>query len=170
MAVIPRSHRRFAFRTPARFVGGPLALVTAAVIALGITGCGSSAAPGIASAGGGPKPSATVITADEIAKVSVTNGYEVVQKLRPAMLSQRQVASAHGQGGVAADAPPIKGTAVESGQVVVYMDGTRLGGVEQLRQITASTIATLRYYSASEAQLKWGSNHPGGAIEVISKN
>ena len=169
MAVIPRSQRRFASLTHGRFRGGPFTLVTAAVIALGITGCGSSAS-GIASAGGGPKPSATIITADEIAKVSVTNGYEVVQKLRPAMLSQRQVASAHGQGGVAADAPPIKGTDVESGQVVVYMDGTRLGGVEQLRSITASTIATLRYYSASEAQLKWGSNHPGGAIEVVSKN
>jgi len=93
-----------------------------------------------------------------------------VQKLRPAMLSQRQIASAHGQGGMAKDAPPIKGTAVASGQVVVYMDGTRLGDVEQLRGITASSIATLRYYSASEAQVKWGSNHPAGAIEVISKN
>ena len=35
--------------------------------------------------------------------------------------------------------------------------------------ITASSIATLRYYSASEAQVKWGSNHPAGAIEVITK-
>lgn len=168
MAVIPRSPRRFASVARGLLVGPPLALATAAVIALGTTACGSG--PGMASAGSGPKPSATLITADEIAKVSVTNGYEVVQKLRPAMLSQRQVASAHGQGGVAADAPPIKGTDVESGQVVVYMDGTRLGGLEQLRGITASTIATLRYFSASEAQLKWGSNHPGGAIEVISKN
>ena len=122
------------------------------------------------SAGGGAKPSATLITADEIAKANVVNGYEAVKKLRPAMLSQKQIASAHGQGGMASDAPPIKGTDVASGQVVVYMDGTRLGDVEQLREIAASTIATVRYYSASEAQLKWGSNHFGGVIEVISKN
>ena len=169
MAVMSRSLRRFASVARGRRVGAPLTLLTAAAITLGGSGCGSSA-PAIASAGGGPKPSATVITADEIAKVNVLNGYEVVQKLRPAMLSQRQIASANGHGGLAKDAPPIKGTDVASGQVVVYMDGTRLGDVEQLRGITASSIATLRYYSASEAQVKWGSNHPAGAIEVISKN
>jgi len=169
MAVIPRSHSRFASFARGRLAAAPLTFLAAAVLALGGAACASSS-PAAASAGGGPKPSATLITADEIAKLNVLNGYEAVQKLRPAMLSQRQVASAHGQGGVAADAPPIKGTDVESGQVVVYMDGTRLGGVEQLRGITASSIATVRYYSASEAQLKWGSNHPGGAIEVVSKN
>ena len=167
--MIRRSRRRFASVARGLLVGAPLALVAAAVLTLGATGCGSSA-PATASAGSGPKPSSTLITADEIARVNVLNGYEVVQKLRPAMLSQRQIASAHGQGGMAKGAPPIKGTDVASGQVVVYMDGTRLGDIEQLRGITAASIATLRYYSASEAQLKWGSNHPAGAIEVISKN
>ncbi len=169
MAVIPRLRGRFASLARGRVVGASLTMLTAAVLTLGGTGCGSSA-PGMASASKGPKPSSTLITADEIARVNALNGYEVVQKLRPAMLSQRQIASAHGQGGMAKDAPPIKGTDVASGQVVVYMDGTRLGDVEQLRGITASSIATLRYYSASEAQVKWGSNHPAGAIEVISKN
>jgi hypothetical protein len=169
MAVIPRLRRRFASLARGRLATAPFTLVTAAVITLGGTGCGSSAPAGV-SAGSGPKPSATLITADEIAKVNALNGYEVVQKLRPAMLSQRQIASANGHGGLARDAPPIKGTDVAAGQVVVYMDGTRLGDVEQLRGITAASIATLRYYSASEAQVKWGSNHPAGAIEVISKN
>ena len=169
MAVVPRLHRRFASLPRGRLASAPLTLVTAAVLTLGATGCGSSA-PAMATARSGPKPSATLITADEIAKVNVLNGYEVVQKLRPALLSPRQIASANGHGGLAQNAPPIKGTDVASGQIVVYMDGTRLGDVEQLRGITASTIATVRYYSASEAQVKWGSNHPGGAIEVVSKN
>jgi hypothetical protein len=170
VAVIPRSPGRFASLARGRLVVAPLMLAAAAVFTLGTAGCGSSSSPAFASASSGPKPSATLITADEIAKVNVMNGYEVVQKLRPALLSQRQIASAHGQGGMAADAPPIKGTDVASGQIVVYMDGTRLGDLEQLRGIAASSIATLRYYSASEAQVKWGSNHPGGAIEVLSKN
>jgi hypothetical protein len=168
MGAIPRSHRRFAFRARGRLVGVPLALV--AVVTLGSAGCASSSSPATASASSGPKPSSTLITADEIARVSVVNGYEAVQKLRPALLSQRQIASLQGQGGMGKGAPPIKGTDVAAGQVVVYMDGTRLGDVEQLRGITAASIATLRYYSASEAQTKWGSNHPAGAIEVISKN
>jgi hypothetical protein len=169
MAVIPRSQRRLASVASGRLVGAPLALVVAAVITLGSAGCASSSSPATASASGGPKPSSTLITADEIAHANVTNGYEVVQKLRPAMLGQRQIASLQGQGGMGKGAPPIKGTDVASGQVVVYLDGTRLGDVEQLRGITALSIATLRYYSASEAQLKWGSNHFGGVIEVISK-
>ena len=102
-------------------------------------------------------------------RVSVQNAYEAVQKLRPAMLRPRQIASANGQGGMAKDAPAVTGTGTLSGQVVVYSDGTRLGDVEQLRAINASSIASVRYYSASEAQTKWGSGHPGGVIEVITK-
>jgi hypothetical protein len=171
MAVSSRSGRRVA-RLSLRGAGAPLALVAAAAIALGIAGCASSSSSSRAAgegAAGGPKPSATFITADEIARVNVQNGYEAVQKLRPALLRQRQVASANGQGGLGKDAPPITGTNVSAGQLVVYVDGTRLGDIDQLRQISASSIATIRYYSASEAQLKWGSGHPGGVIEVISK-
>ncbi len=172
MPVIFRSRRRFTRVSRCRPSGAPLTVAAAVVLTLGVAACASSPSPppSALSASGGPKPSATLITADEIARVNVLNGFEVVQKLRPTMLRQRQVASANGQGGVARGAPPIKGTDVASGQLIVYMDGTRLGDIEQLRGIAASSIATLRYLSPSEAQQKWGSNHPGGAIEVISKN
>jgi len=168
MPVIPRSRRRFASLARGRPVGALLALA-AVVLTLGTSGCASSA-PATVPSSSGPKPSATLITADEIAHANVLNAYEVVQKLRPALLGQRQVASWHGQGGTAKSGLPTKGTDVTAGQVVVYMDGTRLGDVEQLRGITAASIATLRYYSASEAQYKWGSNHPAGVIEVVSKD
>jgi len=51
------------------------------------------------------------------------------------------------------------------------VDNTRYGSgaVENLRQIPASSIAAVRYFSASESQMKWGSNHPGGVIEVLTK-
>jgi len=164
MAVIARSSRRST--TPR----ASLALLCA-VLALGTAACASSStsSSGTAAATSGPKPTPTLITSDEIARVSVQNAYEVVQKLRPSMLRQRQVASANGQGGMAADAPAKTGTTVNSGALVVYVDGTRLGDVDQLRGIPATSIASLRYYSASEAQTKWGSGHPGGAIEVLSK-
>ena len=172
MVVGSGSSRRFT-RAPFKHLPGALlALVAAAVIALGTAACASSSSKQGAGAAttSGPKSSATFITADEIERVHVQNGYDAVKKLRPAMLSQRQVASANGQGGISKDAPPITGTNVSAGQVIVYVDGTRLGDIDQLRQISASSIATMRYYSASEAQLKWGSGHPGGVIEVISKH
>ena len=137
-----------------------------ATVSIGAAACASSPSGSTAS---GPKPSPNLITADEISRSTVQTAFEAVQKLRPSMLRHQQVASANGQGGLSDKAPPIKGTAVASGAVVVYLDGTRLGAVDQLRQISAATIAEVRYFSASEAQMKWGSGHPGGVIEVTTK-
>jgi hypothetical protein len=103
---------------------------------------------------GGTKPGPNLITADEIAKVNVQTAFDAVQKLRPAMLRRPNVASANGQ---------------SKGELVVYVDNSRYGPVENLRSIPANTIAAVRYYSASESQMKWGSNHPGGVIEVLTK-
>ena len=165
MGVFPRSSRRFAAPLNRR-VRAPLLLAAATLLALGGAGCASAGGGG---GSGGPKGGPNLITADEIATTSVQTAYEAIQKLRPAMLRQRQVASANGQGGVGEGMPSAKGSGVTSGAVVVYMDNTRLGDVEQLRGISASSIASVRYFSASEAQTKWGSGHPGGAIEVVTK-
>jgi len=132
----------------------PTHLIAAvAAVAWFATACSSSGAPA-PSTGGRPAPN--LITADEIAKSSVQNALEAVQKLRPAMLKRPTVASANGQ---------------SKGELVVYVDNTRYGSgaVENLRQIPSSTIAAVRYFSASESQMKWGSNHPGGVIEVLTK-
>jgi hypothetical protein len=175
MAVSSGSSRRFTDVLFRHRPGAPRALVVAAVVAVGTAACASSssspaaASSTAASTAGAPKPSANFITAEEIDRVHVQNGYEAIQKLRPALLRQRQVASANGQGGVSRDAPPVTGTNVSAGSLILYVDGTRIGDVDQLRQISASSIATMRYYSPSEAQMKWGSGHPGGVIEVISK-
>jgi len=125
-------------------------LCAVAIAAVGATAC-SSSTPTTSTAS---RPSANVITADEIAKASVQNAFEAVQKLRPNMLRRPTIASANAQ---------------SRGEIVVYIDNTRYGAVDNLRQIPASTIAAVRYFSASESQLKWGSGHPGGVIEVLTK-
>ena len=155
MLVISRTSRRVA-----------LAVVSTVAITFAAACASSSSSSGTS---GAPRSSPNLITAEEISRINVQNAYEAVQKLRPSMLRQRQVASANGQGGIAGDAPPITGTGVQSGAVVVYVDNTRLGDADQLRGIAASSIAAVRYFSASEAQTKWGSGHPGGAIEVTTK-
>ena len=127
------------------------AIVTAAMLALIVTACSSSSTP---APSGAARSSPNLITADEISRVSVQNAFEVVQKLRPAMLRRPQVASANAQ---------------SKGELVVYVDNSRYGPVENLSQIPASSIAAVRYFSPSESQMKWGSNHPGGVIEVLTK-
>lgn len=101
-----------------------------------------------------PRPSPNLITAEEISKASVQNALEAVQKLRPAMLRRATMSSANAQ---------------SRGEIVIYIDNTRYGPVDNLRSIPSSSIALVRYFSASESQLKWGSGHPGGVIEVVTK-
>ena len=160
--------RRVTHARRSRLRGSRVALACAAtVIMVGIAACSSGGSGGASGTSGAPKPSANLITADEIGRVNVQNAYEAVQKLRPAMLRVRQIASANGQGGAMGAKPT--GSSVSAGELLVYMDNNRLGSADQLRQISASTVAALRYYSASEAQTKWGSGHAGGVIEVITK-
>ena len=123
----------------------------ALLLAVVVSACASSGTPAPA---GTSRSGPNLITAEEISRVSVQNALEAVQKLRPAMLRRPNVASQNAQ---------------SSGELVVYVDNTRYGPTENLRQIPASSIASLRYYTASESQMKWGSNHPGGVIEVITK-
>lgn len=141
------SLRRGGWFAPSRLIAA------VAAVALVATACSSSGAP---TPRGGGRSAPNLITEDEIAKASVQNALEAVQKLRPAMLKRPTVASANAQ---------------SKGELVIYVDNTRFGSgaVENLRQIPASTIAAVRYFSASESQMKWGSNHPGGVIEVLTK-
>ena len=153
MKVLSRQSRRtrFASRVAGTFLPLPVRLIGAAtMVALSAVACSSSGT----TTAGTPRPGPNLITAAEIEKASVQNAFEAVQKLRPAMLRRSSLASANAQ---------------SKGELVVYVDNTRYGPVDNLRQIPASSIAAVRYYSASESQMKWGSNHPGGVIEVLTK-
>lgn len=45
----------------------------------------------------------------------------------------------------------------------------RLGGLETLRDVPISGIASIRYLSAGEATNRWGTNQTGGAIQLLSR-
>ncbi len=52
------------------------------------------------------------------------------------------------------------------GQVVVYVDEMRAGGVDVLRAIPPAAVAYVRRYSAVESQSRWGVGHTQGVIFV----
>ena len=95
-----------------------------------------------------------VITADEIAAIDATTAYDVVKRLRPQFLSGRGPVSLRNP----TDPTPI-----------VYLDGVRYGDVSTLAAIDAARIATIRHYTGPEAQVKFGTDHAGGAIVITSK-
>lgn len=124
------------------------ALMMAGAVLLG--GCASRSAGGTAPGG------SRELTAEEIMSVSASNMYDVIRVRRSRWLRR------------AATRPtafPGRGDA----QVVVYLDGQRFGEADMLRQITPASVQIARFLTASEAEMKYGSNLLGGVIEIQSQ-
>ena len=102
-----------------------------------------------------PRRSNQLIAREELKKAPYTNAFDAVSQLRPNWLaSARQRSSTEREAAGAA------------GVLVVYLDGTRLGALETLRQIPLSDVAEIVYYDAREATNLFGTGHPAGAINV----
>lgn len=117
---------------------------------------------GCASGGGGAsaaKQNPNLISTEEIVASSASNAYEVIQRLRPSFLRTR--GAVHGTPGAA--------NAMEMVDLVVYLNENRLGGSDQLRQISTTDIREIRYFNSSEATTKWGTGHSAGAIQIVSR-
>ncbi|SRR6266496_3430910 len=93
-----------------------------------------------------------LIEESEIRAVAAGTAFDVVRTLRPAWLLQRRPTSLMRQ----------------EGPLVVYLDGRRYGDASSLGQISATSVRTIRYYQPSEAQARFGPDHPQGAIEVTT--
>ena len=50
--------------------------------------------------------------------------------------------------------------------VLVYMDNTRLGGVETLRAISTGAISKVEHFDAVQATARWGVGHGAGVIYI----
>jgi hypothetical protein len=105
----------------------------------------------------GPADSATplsggsdLITRADIDRGQWRNVYELVRNLRPRWIRTRGVTHLPGQ----------------AGGVQVYVDGTRLGGVDLLRDLPTAAIQNLTWVDPISAAGRWGPNHGDGVIEV----
>jgi hypothetical protein len=99
------------------------------------------------------------ITRAELQRAPVVNALEAIQMLRPEWLE-----AAHtGTHAMTQRAP----AAVADSGIAVYVVDTRVGGPEALAEISIPELEELRLYQPDEAQPRWGSAHPRGAIEVV---
>lgn len=101
--------------------------------------------------GGGRRGAADVIVSEEIRRSAGLTAYDVVQQLRPHFLRVRVTRTAR-------TAAPI--------EPVVYVDGLRMGGLDQLRSIRAGDVEEIRYLGAADATTRYGTGHVGGAILI----
>jgi len=103
---------------------------------------------------GSTRRNPSVITAEEIAGSSVKDAFEAIQLLRPQWLRTRGVSST---------------SSLEAIEVATYVNGSRYGGVENLRNVPAANVIELRYLNATDATTLYGTGNLGGAILVKTK-
>lgn len=116
-------------------------------LALTLLGCATTQ-------GTGPRRSARVLTAEEIGEVAANTAYEAVELTRPQWFTRR--------------ASPTMGNPQPT-PPVVYLDGIRVGDLDELRLIRAVVVERMEYLSPSDATTRFGTNHNGGAILVTTR-
>ena len=112
---------------------------------LSAVGCGAR------QAASGARVDRSMITVDQIQERGYRNAYEAVEGLRATWLKERP-------DGLSAQR-----------EIQVYLDNSRLGGVQMLRQITTTQIASIRFIDAATAMNRWGVDHSLGVIMVMSR-
>jgi hypothetical protein len=126
----------------------PIAIV---LLTAALTACASRATPSGARAG---RADPEMITGDELARSTASNLYDAVRNLRPAWMMRSR---------------PTAVLQQQQAQLIVYVDGTRYGTLETLRQIVPAGIIYVKYFSAGAAEARFGPGHLLGAIEVVTR-
>ena len=134
--------------TRTSFIRAACLAATCAIAACASGGAGASSTSG-------PQRSRTQITAAEIKATNATTLYEVVERLHPEWLSSRGPKTLGGATGQ-----------IDTG-VQVYIDTQAAGTVEVLRQFPITSAALLKYYSAADAQTRFGLGNLNGVIPIV---
>lgn len=125
-----------------------LSLIVALAPPLALGACASADDSG----GTAYRRNATLISHEEVLASTASNALEFIQAARPGWLR--------------------KGGSVSfsmDGEVLVYLDDHRLGGIGTLHSIQLSGIRTIRFLDAVTATARFGLSHPHGAIQVQSR-
>jgi hypothetical protein len=92
-----------------------------------------------------------ILTQEQVMQTGSTNAYDAVVILRANWLVAKGIDSFR-----------------TPGEVQVYFNDTRLGGVATLRRISAADIGQIQYFDGIQASGRWGLNHGHGVIFVVS--
>lgn len=118
-------------------------------LALAAAACATAARGGDTAT---PPGSGAPITREEALASGAGSAYDLVRSARPTWLRTRGSHSAQNP----------------AGDVIwVYMNDTRLGGPESLRQIAVADVGSIRYFDMAAANYRFGQGHLNGAIQVI---
>lgn len=95
-----------------------------------------------------------VITIAELERHADITARQAIERLRPRFLRMRGPSSLQNP---------------DADRLLVYVDNSRIGGIEVLDQIHAFEIREIRYLSAPDATSRYGTGHSGGVIAIVRK-
>jgi hypothetical protein len=96
-----------------------------------------------------------VITEDDIARIHVRTAYDAVVRIHANFLTRRGSTSLLGT------SSPVPN---------VYLDDVFIGTVNELMNIQANDVASIRVYPAGQTAPRFGAGNMGGVIEVYTKH
>lgn len=95
-----------------------------------------------------------MITAEELMEVPHSTVFEAVRALRPRWLQARAGATFSSR---------------EPQTARVYIDGQLRGGLDEMWNLLPSEVSEVQFMSASDATTRFGTNHIGGAIVIMTR-
>ena len=110
-------------------------------------------------------PARSVITASELAGTGVATAHDAVRLLRPQWLRDPGVHV------IGEQQCPVRWTDVPAcpdRRLVVYLDASRLGSIETLKEVSAQNIRSIEFLDGAAATYRWGAGHSHGAILIIT--
>lgn len=105
------------------------------------------------------KSTASVLIGEDLQRTDAQNLGDAIQRLRPEWFRRNP----------SRGAPTMGGLRTASDGLVVWVDNNRAGGTEILTQMQITSVSSVRYFTPSEAQSRFGNGNTGGAILVITK-
>jgi len=122
------------------------------------------------------RPTADLITHEQIDGVKTANLYDTIEALRSNWLRERIPAPVNrasatkdtsGKAQYSTDYDP-SGRSVPgaNGGIQVYIDGTRVGGLAELKNIRPADVYSIRRINGIDAQARYGIGHSAGVIYV----
>lgn len=128
-------------------------LVTAGAVVLAVAACMSAGArPGTGDSVP-TRSTSTVIIAADLQATKATNLYDAIQQFHPEWFGRTGAISIR----------DTKAYAVE-----VFIDNQRAGGIDVLRQTSLSHALAVRYFPASQAQMRFGLGNLNGVIQIMT--
>lgn len=117
-----------------------LRLLLVPAFALVVGACASGAG------GGSTRGNPDLITMEELEQLPTSTAYDAISRLRPRWIQTRM-----------------------NEEPVVFMDGTRLGGLDVLHGIQVSQLREIRHLNGRDATTRYGTGYGGGTIEMRSR-